>query len=334
MFIHKDTDQKRKEETRKERHALELKDDSDDESVVQQDFDHAPSSDITDSDERDASAQRGTAHLEAAQSEFLAAAQAGDTASMVKLAQLFLLKDEPHNAVSWLEKASELGDPQGQYLLATCYILGRGVPVKRSKARRLHEAAAAQGHLPAAMELESRGQTCEARKHYRAAIQAAPTGAPQAHFRMAMYYTKRRKEQDAFRHFLMGAKAGDRECQYRAGLGYKRREDESRAEKWFLRAAAQGHVPSMYEIGALYADSKTKTYDDAKEWMQRATDRGHLNAMARLGIWHTCMWFLKPDEQDHAYGRQLVEKAAKLGNSLVRAPGPCICCLCHHLVHI
>lgn len=274
MFIHKEisgTDQQRKQQETRKRHALELKDDSDDELVVQ-DFDHAPSSDTSDS-KRDARAQRGLDHLEAAQIDFLAAAQAGDTTSMVKLGQLFMLQNEPHRAVPWFEKASELGDAEGQYTFGICHVLGQGVPVDEGKAASLYEAAAAQGQELSSVELgrllASQGHHREAMKHYVKEILRAPQGAPQARFRMASHLDESSgQEKRAFRHFLVGAKAGQRECQYHVGLGY-RYKDATRAEKWFRRAAAQGHVGAMYKIGDMYFGSKA--LPDAKEWFPTGT---------------------------------------------------------------
>ena len=137
-------------------------------------------------------------------------------------ASVFAAKKEYAEAVKWLRKAADLGEPNAQYNLGICYYNGQGVKQDFEEAVKWLKKAAGQGVVFAQYNLG------------------------------VCYYGGQGVKQDfeeAVKWFRLAADQEFPAAQYNLGLCYATgkgvRKDRSEAKKWFRRAAELGNASAM-----------------------------------------------------------------------------------------
>ena len=84
-----------------------------------------------------------------AMSYYRKAAEAGHGPAMSRLAYLLDKSEENEEAIEWLKKAVEIGDPEAQFELARMYAYGEGIKQDKKAAFELFTQSAEQKYAPA-----------------------------------------------------------------------------------------------------------------------------------------------------------------------------------------
>lgn len=154
--------------------------------------------------------------------------------------------------------AAENGHLEAQYILATMYRTGRGLPQDLNQAIQWY-GRSAEGGYPMAqftlgnMHLKGDGVPSNIPMALALLGRAAEQGHPQAQYNLGVYYYGQGKEE-----------------------GYRK------AENWFLRAASQGESSSQYALGRLYSAPHDGVRLDrvrAYAWYSLAAANGHREAV-------------------------------------------------------
>lgn len=156
-------------------------------------------------------------------------------------------------------KAAENGHVEAQFVLATMYRTGRGMPLDMDRAVQWYGRSAEGGYSMAQftlanMYLKGDGVARNMPMAIELFGQAAAQGHPQAQYNLGVH------------HYGAGTEKG-----YRT------------AEKWFLRAAQQGEPSSQYALGRLYSAPHDGIRLDrvrAYAWYSLAAGNGHAKAGA------------------------------------------------------
>ena len=85
--------------------------------------------------------------------DLLAKANNGDVTSQYKLAEQYYKANKFDEAVSWAKKASKKGNQEAKYLLANCYLEGKGIKKNLKAAFDLYLSCANKGMAAAQYEL-------------------------------------------------------------------------------------------------------------------------------------------------------------------------------------
>lgn len=175
------------------------------------------------------------------------AADAGNAHAQYVLATLYLMGKgvtaEPQTAAKWFNRAARIGKlADAQYALGKLYSLGRGVEKNDVEAVLLYQQAASQGHVLAITEV----------------------GLAFLHGRGVT------KDVSRARRFLeRAAEAGEINAQYTLGRIYERGigvpKDEVIALKWFILAAEQRHVLAAQKVESLSIGLKQPQLQRAAE---------------------------------------------------------------------
>lgn len=157
-------------------------------------------------------------------------------------------------AVSWFERAADLGCADAMDNLGNCYKNGDGVEKSFEKAAAWYKKAY-ESNLP-----------CGA-YHYGSCLRNG-RGVE-------------RNDALAVECFRMAAVAGLTDAQYllascaRSGVGMT--ENQQVAFMWYKKAAEQGHAESMYRLGCMYESGEGCIADaeEGEKWQQKAKDNGY-----------------------------------------------------------
>lgn len=188
----------------------------------------------------------------------MAKARANDTKAALVLGLKYVDGDgvaaSDSEAVRWLRKAAEAGEPVAQYRLGTLYEKGRGMPADAKQATYWYEQAAKKGNRKAMHNLavafaDGAGREknfTEAARWFRA---AADLGLADSQFNLAVLYER--------------------------GLGVTMSLPD--AYKWYVIAAGQGDAESKTRMDALATqlppNDRTNADKAAKSFVPQALDR-------------------------------------------------------------
>lgn len=161
----------------------------------------------------------------------------------------------------YLNKASDLGNPDAMNQVGNCYSHGLGVEQDYAKAMEWF-------------------------------IKAAELGQPNAHNQIGwMYREGLGVEQDyakAMEWFEKAADLGNNSGMNNIGVmydwGYGVEKDHAKACEWYKKSAELGNVYAMYGLATKYynGDGVKKDLDKAKEWCEKAAELGHEEAKEAL----------------------------------------------------
>jgi len=128
----------------------------------------------------------------------------------------------------WCTKAAEKGDAKSQFVLASLYDRGMGVPASQQVALRWYKASANAGY-------------------------------PEAQFRVGQMYGRGEgvpvDKNEATRWYIKAAEQGHAEAQYYMGYRYEHgkgiAQNYAEAVRWYSKAAEQGNLAAMNGLGSL-----------------------------------------------------------------------------------
>lgn len=160
-------------------------------------------------------------------------------------------------ALMWLKKAGDQGDPTAENLLGTIYQNGHGETLDYPQAEEWFRKAAEQGNVSAEYNLGYMKDCLNDFPHnYTEALmwyqKAAAQGSPDAEAAIGRLY-----------------------C-----LGFGVPQDYKKSLMWHQKAAAQGNGFADISIGYLYLQSQIgkNDYQDALKWFQKGVKDGYPNA--------------------------------------------------------
>lgn len=218
---------------------------------------------------------------------FLQAAVKDDTDALVALAELGLRSQgglTPPQAISWLERAAELGRHDAMRVLATVYETGDSLPQNLKKAEYWRGKAATDGDAIAARAMGDNALKRDAFEALTWYEHAATLGDAQSAYVAAIMYAENfeirpdakkaaRLMQQAARANLPAAMADYGLLVYQ-GAGVEK--NIKSAAKWFERAAKAGDSEGqfLYAFTLAKGEGVEKSYEDAYYWLLRSGESG------------------------------------------------------------
>ncbi len=229
-------------------------------------------------------------------------------------------------AVMWIRKSAELGDPQGQYNLGTLYAQGLVVQEDYSEALKWFRKSAGQGYDQAQYNLGVMySQGLGVTQNYTEALKwfskSADQGYAQGQYNLGiMYYNGLGVQQnytEAMKWFRKAAEQGVilGQCNigymYEYGIGVEK--DYSEAFNWYSKAAEQGSDFGHFYLGAMYSNGHgvSQNYFEAAKWYRMSAEQSNVEAQYILGMMYDSGLGV---EKDLIQAIFWYEKAAAQGN--------------------
>ena len=203
------------------------------------------------------------------------------------------LPEDPKDAVRWLHRASERGDPDAQYNLGVIHVSG----AKPLEAMSLLRLAHYQGHGPASLQIglmcgkdDGRPGTDEDIVNWYRPI--AEQGNPVAQFALATIYTEgrgvERSSEEAARWMRRAGDQGYSIAQaalgmmLEYGLGIERNQRES--ARWLRLAANQGSADAQLVLATkyLHGEGVEQDAEEAERLLLLCCKKGMVKSMALL----------------------------------------------------
>ena len=210
------------------------------------------------------------------------------------------VKDVPQDqaqAALWLRKAAEQGNGIAEYLLGHLYASGRGVPQDYVQAVAWYRKAAERGEMMANAQC-ALGQ-----------LYANGQGVPQD-YRQAVAWDRKAAEQ------------GNADAETSLGILYSQGRgvphDYALAASWFRKSAEQGNVDAQMRLAILYGNGigVSKDYTEAAAWYRKAADQGNAYSEYELGSLYVSGQGVP---QDYGQAATWYRKAAEQGNTDAQA---------------
>ena len=225
-----------------------------------------------------------------------------------------------------LTKAAEQGHANAQYLLGTCYQLGRGVKQSYPKAAKLYRQSAENGNADACGDLASLYYSgLELDQDYAAAFKwykrGAELGSADAEYGLGLLYSEgagvEKDLSESLKWFHRGAQNGSERAALNVGLIYINgigvEADAAEAAKWFAQAAEGGSVQAEFNLAVLYEKGRGVEQDLARavELYQSTADQDNSKAMINLGMLYSNGTGVP---QDYAKAAELYQRAVDAGS--------------------
>ncbi len=210
----------------------------------------------------------------------------------------YKLKKDPLTAITYLNKAVALKDPEAIYMLAKIYIeKGKGfseiVPLLKS---------ASDGNIPEAQELLGICYECgngveqNKKKAMELYLSAAKSGLTSAQIKAADYYANGNiVEEDIFEAKKWYEKAAEQNNPYAyfvlgtyAENGIAEEKDLRKALQYYMKSAKAGFARAQYNVGVFYSKGIIVTKDDnlAVYWFKKAALQNEPAAQRELGYYY------------------------------------------------
>ena len=225
----------------------------------------------------------------------------GNEAAMVCLARDYLygwngvIQDEAE-AYDLLRKSAELGNADGQYLLAMWYRTGNDgaeEPNYTEAVRWFEAAAAAQGHVESMYELsrcflKGKGVTVDIDASIKWLIQAADGGLAEAQCKLGEVYGNGegvdKNMNLSFKYLSLSANQGYGEAEYCLGILYRDGDgvlkNSEKALDYFKKSGAHGYTDGYVEA---YRMIGMEAPDDAIIYLGLAAEAGNAEAQLQMG---------------------------------------------------
>jgi TPR repeat protein len=205
-------------------------------------------------------------------------------------------------ALAKLRPAAGAGDPVAEYLLASLYLNGNGVPKDTDEGLEWLTKSADQGYARAqsdlgALYLIGRDIAGDTRRGMELLGRAAAQGDPSASYNLGVMYRDGlgvpEDREKAESYFLIAAKKGHASAQYNLGRMSYEKKDFIHAAEWYAKAAKQDDLQATYNLGHMYHEGLgvQKSYQKANELFLQIADKGgfeedgglHYKALDMLG---------------------------------------------------
>jgi TPR repeat protein len=196
-------------------------------------------------------------------------ADAGDTASQIKLGDMYSLGSDGvvrnlAEAVKWYKKAADSGNSDAQTKMGMMLEGGFGTPKDPKQAMEYLDKAAQQGNTAAQMRLASA-------------------------YEMGRNVDKNAKK--AIEYYEKAANAGVAKAQVKLGDIYRDGLEEvphdyQKSLEWYHKAADQKSPDGEYRIGFMYEQGfgVTANMDEAISWDKKSASQGYTEAKVALSI--------------------------------------------------
>jgi TPR repeat protein len=203
-------------------------------------------------------------------------------------------------AVKWLEKGSNAGDPRAQASLGYLYFNGWGVPEDLGKARKLYEESAAKGchqglnNLAWLYQHGLAGLPQDMPKAIELLEQAAKLGNSKAVYELSFIYLRSEppyaNQEKGISWLKAGAEKGYPDCLsdlafvYQHGMGVP--VDLKKAMSLYVEAMDSGSSEAPSSLGVIYVEGplSLRDLDKARSLYHLAIDRGNVNGMVNLAV--------------------------------------------------
>ncbi|MDX3534734.1 protein kinase [Streptomyces sp. MB09-01] len=245
---------------------------------------------------------------------YRAAAEAGSSEAMRQVASACRSVRDWRQALSWLRRAAEAGNPTGAREAAQ--LIEQHFPEQRDQAAPLYRRAAEGGDLHSAMRLgglleQEPGGLVEALAWYERAAGRKHEKAPEAVARVRAALA--RAEASKVSKASKGSKASDASDASAAKEAREAKEakDAEDAEATLMRdheaAARDGLVQSMLELAGWHLRAKRR--QEALTWYRKAAKAGHVHAMV------ISAQLLASDPKEQSESLDWYRRAAAAGNT-------------------
>jgi TPR repeat protein len=204
---------------------------------------------------------------------------------------------DTEQAAIWYRKAAEQGNGIAEYLLGKLYSSGRGVPHDYAQAAAWYRKAAERGE----MMLSAQAALGE--------LYASGQGVPQDYTQALAWDRKAAEQGNAEAEMSLG-------WLYTQGKGVPR--DYTQAASWFRKSAEQGNVDAQMRLGILnaYGIGVPRDYTQAAVWYRKAADQGNAYSEYQLGALYVNGQSVP---QDYAQAAAWYRKAAQQGDTDAQA---------------
>ncbi len=210
-------------------------------------------------------------------------------------------KKDYAKAVKYYRQAAERGYAKSQFLLASCYAVGKGVAKDPVQAVYWLRKAAEQGYADAQYGLgvcydEGEGVARDPVKSVYWQRKAAEQGVADAQFNLGLCYATgdgvAQNLTQAFHWFRKAAEQGVTDAQLNLGSYYYNgkgvAKNPSQAVYWFRKAAEKGDAKAQLNLGICYANGEGVAKDPAQatKWFRKAAEQGYAKAQLNLGCFY------------------------------------------------
>jgi TPR repeat protein len=237
------------------------------------------------------------------------AAEHGQAASQLALANHYRNKGEPRQAFELYQKAAGANLAEAQCRLGQIYENGGVVAQNPGLASELYRMSAEQGHPEgqyryASLLLKTRPE--EARQQM---LKSAEQDYPAAQLGMARLCLARDESYEAEEWLTRAAGhgVGEAECELgklELGRAYP---DEKKVESWFRQAYGHGYKQAGVELGKLYA-RKSEASSEEQGWLAMAAAAGDPKAELALGRFYQ-------DQASPSQAQSWLDRSARAGNA-------------------
>jgi TPR repeat protein len=188
-------------------------------------------------------------------------------------------------ALAKIRPAAGAGDPVAEYLFASLYLNGNGVPKDTDEGLKWLTKSADQGYARAQSDLgafyiSGRHVAPDTKRGLELLGKAAAQGDPSASYNLGVMYRDglgvAENRQKAESYFLSAAKKGHSDAQYGlARIAYDRK-DFAQAVEWYGKAAQQGDLQATYNLAYMYHEGLgvDKSYQKANDLFLQVADKG------------------------------------------------------------
>lgn len=244
-------------------------------------------------------------------------------------AHLAFLDGEFDQALPVLASSASSGDPDSQFMLATMYEQGLGIPqdlvIAAELYRRASDLGSAEAQYSLALMIRSGSGISQdfaaAADRFRLAAQQGHPGAQLELSTMCFLGIGTKADEDEAITWLERSAEYDPEAQYRLGnLSYEWLADRREAATLYQKAAEQGHAGGQFKLGFLYlrGEGLERSSAQCETWYRIAAENGHAEAQVQLGrIYHegwwrdpnyreAAKWYRLAADQGFAYGQHLL----------------------------
>jgi len=229
-----------------------------------------------------------------------------------------------------LQKLSEGGDPNAQWLLGVCYEVGRGVEKSPGTGVEWYRKSAEQGNSSALVSLGrchliGEGVEKDQAKAVELFRKSAEQGNAMAQVNLGWCYLNgegvEKDQAKAVEWLRKSAEQANSDAQgilagcYLRGDGVEK--DQSKAVEWFRKSAEQGNAEAQRDLAWRYMSGEGAEKDQAKavEWFRKSAEQGNAEAQRDLA----CRYFFGEGvEKDHAKAVEWFRKSAEQGNAVAQ----------------
>jgi len=251
-----------------------------------------------------------------------------DVSTAVARANEALAKKDYGTALSWYEKAANLGNAAAMFNVGELYELGRGVDKDAVQAAKWYEKAAGLNQTGAMVNLgmlyeKGNGVGRDYAKAMALYKQAAGMNDTTAMRNVAYLYANGLGVPEDLAEALSwdrkAAEAGDGTAMFLVGAAYEQGRgagiDYGQAIAWYQKGAAAKNPRALNALGVLYETGRGVKQDTSKalEWYKKSAELNFAPAMSNLGALYDNGIGVT---LDHAEALKWFKKGAELGNGM------------------